>query len=65
MNVDLDELDPDLPIPYTLTPLGKAECIISRLRARPERDYAETKLEYFERLCRAQFRPDEVEALFG
>jgi len=65
MNVEADELDPDAPIPYTLTSLGKAECILGRLRSRAHDEYSMNKLWFFRQTCIETFRPDEVEALFG
>jgi hypothetical protein len=59
------ELDPDAPIPYVLTPLGKAECIVSRMSEWRDEPYRRHQLKLFRTVCEETFTPEETEALFS
>ena len=58
-------LDPDAPIPYVLTPLGKAECIVDRIRTWKNEEIARNEMWAFRLVCEHTFSREEVEAIFA
>ena len=60
----VEPLDPDSPIPYSITPLGKAELVVERLRSWRDQDYARANLKAFREVCELNFDRETVEAIF-
>jgi len=60
-----EPLDVESPIPYTLTPLGKAELTLERIRS--WRNEALKRAEYraFVHVCEDTFTPEELESLLS
>ena len=60
----LEPIDADSPIPYSITPLGKAELIVERLRSWRNQDFARANLKVFREVCELHFDWETVEAIF-
>ena len=60
----VEPLDPDSPIPYSITPLGKAELVVERIKSWRDQELLEANLRAFREVCEVNFGWETTEAIF-